>query len=69
LVPGLVLAARTDHCGIQLIDGVGELAAGVAFVTQQGLAAGTPTAPKQFEPHLALVTFGRGERERTWGPV
>src|ERR1700683_1369587 len=34
-LPGFVFAARTDDCGVELADSVGEVTAGVALVAEQ----------------------------------
>ena len=68
-VAGLVLAVGADDRRVELGDRVGELAAGVAFVGEHGFAAGASAAGEQFEPDLALVAFGRGERQRSRGAV
>src|ERR1700716_2823600 len=58
---GLVLAAGPDDGGVELADGVGELAAGVALVAQERFASCSLAEREQFEADVALVPFGRGE--------
>src|SRR5579871_3436890 len=60
-----VFAARTHDRGVQFVDLAGEVAAGVALVAQQRLAAGASGASKQLKADVALVTLGRGERKRS----
>jgi hypothetical protein len=62
---GLVLAAGTHDGGVEPADRTSDITAGVALVTQQGLASCAHTPGEQLEAHLTLVTFGRGERERS----
>src|SRR5579864_381287 len=66
---GLVFAAWPHDRRVELADGRGELAAGVAFVSEQCFAAVALATGKQFESDFALVAFGRGERERPRGAV
>ncbi len=65
VVSGLPDAAGTHDRGIHLANGVGELAPSVAFVGKEDLASGPRASGKQLQAHLAFVTFGRGERQRT----
>ena len=67
--PRLVFAAGTEDCGVQLAGGTCEIAAGIPLVTEQRLASGAPASGEQLEAHHTFVTFGRGEGERTRGPV
>jgi hypothetical protein len=66
-VSDLVLASGTHDGGAQLTYVTYELAAGIVFVTEKDLASGAPASGKQVKAHLALVTLGRGEAERTRG--
>jgi hypothetical protein len=68
-VSGLVFAAGADDGRVELADGLGELAAGVAFVAEQRFASAAPAAGEHFERDVALVAFGRGERQGSWGAV
>src|SRR5579862_2611154 len=68
-VAGFVFASWADDRGVQLADLEREFAAGVAFVAEQRLAAVASGASEQFETDIALVAFGRGERERPWRAV
>src|SRR5579884_2140377 len=65
----LVFAAGTNDHGRELVDRLGEVAAGVAFVGEQRFAACSLAAGEQFEPDLAFVAFGGGERQRSGGAV
>jgi hypothetical protein len=69
MVSGLPDASGTHDRGIQLTDGVGDGAAGIALVAQEGLASGSPAAPKQLQAHLALVAVGRGQAQGPGGAV
>src|ERR1019366_1573150 len=62
---GFVFAARPDDRGVQFTDFEREVAAGVALVAQQDLAAVPAGAGEQLEAHFALITLGRGERKRS----
>src|ERR1019366_2547226 len=66
---GFVFAARPHDRGVQLADLAREVAAGVALVAQQRLAARAVGAGEQFEADFALVTLGRGERKPSRGAV
>src|SRR3984893_8527572 len=65
----LVFAPGTDDRGVESGDFLGEVAAGVAFVAEDRLAAAALAEFEQFEADLAFVAFGRGELERTRGAV
>src|SRR5258708_2032432 len=62
---GLVFASRTDDGGVEIADGLREVAAGVVLVADHRFAAGELAAFEQREPDLAVVAFGRGERQRS----
>ncbi len=68
-LPGFVFAAGTDDGGVEVADGLGELAAGVAFVSEERFASVALAACEEGESDFAFVAFGRGERERSWGAV
>ena len=68
-VSGLVGASGTHDRGIHLTDGVGEIAAGIALIAQEGLAARSLTTRQQLEAHLALVAVGRGQTQSPGGAV
>ena len=69
VVAGFVLASRAHDRGVALGDGDGELAAGVALVAEQRLAAAALAAIQQHQPDVALVELRRGQFERAWGAV
>jgi hypothetical protein len=69
MVSGLVGASGTHDRGIHLTDGVGEIAAGIALIAQEGLAARSLTTRQQLEAHLALVAVGRGQTQSPGGAV
>src|SRR6059058_694339 len=66
---GFVSAAGPDDGGVEFGDGLRELAAGVTLVADKRLAAGAVAAGEQFEPDLAFVACGRGERQCSRGAV
>src|SRR3954447_23493503 len=66
---GFVLAPWSDDRGVALADGGSELAAGVALVAEQRLAAAALAALKQHQRDLALVDFGRDELKRARGAI
>ena len=66
---GFVFAARADDRRVELGGGSLEVAAGVAFVADDGQVAGRVGAGEQGEADLALVCFRRGELERARGAV
>src|SRR5579884_1939287 len=61
---GFVFAAGADDRGVELVDSLSELAAGVALVAEERFAAVALTELEQFETDLALIALGRGELER-----
>src|SRR5260370_30445668 len=68
-VGGFVFSAGPDDRRVALGDLGGELAAGVALVTQEGLTAFALAALQQHEADLALVDLRGGELERAGGAV
>ena len=68
-VAGLVFAAGPDDRGAELGDGGGELAAGVALVAQQHLAAVAAAAGEQLEADVALVDLWARRASALWGAV
>ena len=66
---GFVFAPRADDRGVEFADGLGECAAGVALVAEQGFAAGSVAAGEQLEADFTLVAFGRAEFERSGSTV
>ena len=60
-LPGFVFAAGSDDRGVALADAGGELAAGVALVAEQRLAALALAALQQSEPDVTLIDLGRRE--------
>src|ERR671925_2419638 len=68
-VAGFVLAPRAHDRGAAFADGGGKLAAGVALVAQQRLAAAASAAVKQDEGDVALVDLRGGQLERARGAV
>ena len=55
---GFVFSAGPHDRRVEVADGVGELAAGVALVAEQCFAAVALAAGEQFESDLALVALG-----------
>ena len=68
-VAGLVFAARPDERGVAFADFGGEVAAGVALVAEQRLAAVAADAVKELEADFAFVDLRRGELQRSRGAV
>src|ERR1700722_2381189 len=64
-----VFAARPDDGGVEGADAAGEVAAGVALVAEDRLAAVALAAFEQSQPDLALVVFGGDEHQRPGGAV
>jgi hypothetical protein len=68
-LPGLVFAARTHECGVALGDLGGEVAAGVALIAEQRLAAVALAAVQQDQADLALIKLGGAQLQGAWGAV
>src|SRR3989442_6544719 len=66
---GFVFAGGSGDERVELAGVVCELAAGVAFVADQGERAGSLDALQQGEASLAFGGFGGCQRERAWGAV
>src|ERR1019366_5343628 len=66
---GFVFAGRAHDRGVEPADLEREVAAGVALVAEQRLAARAAGAGEQLEADFALIALWRGERERSWGAV
>src|SRR5487761_2172243 len=66
---GLVGASGTHDRGMHLTDSVGEIAAGIALIAQEGLATRSLTTRQQLEAHLALVAPRRGQTQSPGGAV
>ncbi len=68
-VCGFVFAGGADDRGAELVDFGGELAAGVALVAEQRLAAAALAALKQHERDVTLVDLWGGQLQGAWGAV
>jgi hypothetical protein len=66
---GFVATGWAHDRGVQITDGLGERAAGVALVTEQDLAALALAAREQLQRDGALIGLGRGELQRSGCPV
>jgi hypothetical protein len=68
-VGALVAAAGPDDRGVEVVDGPGEGASGIALVAEQDFAAAALAAREQRQRDRSLVGLGRGELKGAWGAV